>query len=304
MSALATGLCLAVIASIALNSSYMLQHAGSANAPDVNPRRPFATLRGLFASRLWTVGAALGITGWAVHIGALAHAPLSLVQAFVAGGMGLMAPIAAHYLRQRMAPLEWLAVALVVLSLLLLSLGLHDPGRHAAVDSAALAVFVAVATALAGLLVLFVRSWRAHALGLAGGILYGTADTTVKALTGIASNHGILAVLSSPWLAAAVATTAAAFFAFQRGLQTGRAIPVVVLMTGGTTVVSIIGGFAVFGDPLGRTPLLAYIHLVGFVLVTIASALLAPATQGEELATVGPGPQPDPVETALPPLVR
>jgi hypothetical protein len=99
----------------------------------------------------------------------------------------------------------------------------------------------------------------------------------IKALTGVAHDHGLLAVLGSPWLAAAVLATAGAFFSFQRGLQTGRAVPVIVLMTAGTTAVSVAGGFAVFGDPLGRTPLLAVLHAAGFVLVTIAAAMLAPA---------------------------
>ena len=55
-------------------------------------------------------------------------------------------------------------------------------------------------------------------------------------------------------------------------------------MTGGTTVVSLCGGFAVFGDPLGRTPLLAALHVAGFALVTVGSAILAPAAQPPDVA--------------------
>ncbi|GAC1316200.1 MAG: hypothetical protein NVSMB25_01460 [Thermoleophilaceae bacterium] len=277
MSSLALGLCLAVIASIALNSSYMLQHAGSTGAPDISPRHPVAALRGLLASRLWTLGAILGVSGWGIHIAALAHAPLSIVQAFVAGGLGLMAPFAARILRQGMSAREWIAVATVALALIMLSIGLHDAGPHASADAPVITVFLVGALVGAAALSTVVRSWRAHALGLAGGILYGAADTSIKALTGVASVHGLAAVLISPWLGAAAITTICAFFAFQRGLQTGRAIPVVVLMTGATTVVSIVGGLLVFGDPLGRTPALAYLHVAGFALVTVAGALLAPA---------------------------
>lgn len=284
MSPLAVGLGLAVIASVALNSSYMLQHAGSASAPAIDARRPLATLRSLLASRLWAFGAVLGISGWALHILALYRAPLSLVQAFVAGGLGLMAPFAARALRQRMDPIEWVAVATVAVALVLLSLGLHDPGPKARIDAPALIAFVVAALAAAAALAASVRGWRAHALGLAGGILYGAADTSMKALTGIASRHGIGAALVSPWIVATILTTVCAFFAFQRGLQTARAVPVVVLMTGATTVVSIAGGFAVFGDPLGTSHALQYVHIAGFALVTVASALLAPAAQAADVA--------------------
>jgi drug/metabolite transporter (DMT)-like permease len=70
--------------------------------------------------------------------------------------------------------------------------------------------------------------------------------------------------------------TAGAFFAFQRGLQTGRAVPVIVLMTAATTAVSILGGIVVFGDPLGPSHAIAALHVAAFLLVTVAAAVLAP----------------------------
>jgi hypothetical protein len=99
----------------------------------------------------------------------------------------------------------------------------------------------------------------------------------IKALTGVAHDHGAVAVLSSPWLPAAGAATVAAFFAFQRGLQIGTPVPVISLMTAGTTAVSVAGGFVVFGDPLGTSPALVALHIVAFALVAVAAAALAPA---------------------------
>lgn len=277
MSGIVLGLALALIASVALNSSYVLQHVGSASAPAIDPRRPIATLVALFRSRLWALGAALGIAGWVTHIGALSHAPLSLVQAFVAGGLGLMAPVASRALGQPLAARERAGVVVVVVALVMLCLGLGRPGVHGSAHGMALAAFLAFSAAAAGLATRAPAHWRSHGLGLAGGALYGAADVAVKALTGVAHHHGAGAVLTSPWLAVAALTTAAAFFSFQRGLQTGRAVPVIVLMTAGTTVVSIVGGFVGFGDPIGRTPALAVLHVIGFVLVTVAAAMLAPA---------------------------
>src|SRR2546423_1664510 len=74
---------------------------------------------------------------------------------------------------------------------------------------------------------------------------------------------------------AAVATVGA-FFAFQRGLQIGRPLVVIALMTAATNVGSVAGGFLVFGDELGRTAPLAALHLAAFCLVFVAAWLLAP----------------------------
>ena len=68
-----------------------------------------------------------------------------------------------------------------------------------------------------------------------------------------------------------------AFFSFQRGLQDGRPVAVIALMTAATNAASIGGGFVVFGDPLGRTPALAAAHALGFALIGLAAWRLAPA---------------------------
>jgi len=277
VSSLAFGLVLAVVASAALNSGYVLQHVGSAEAPAVDVRRPLATFAGLFRSRLWLLGGAIGVTGWAIHVAALSRAPLSLVQAFVAGGLGLMAPLAARALGERLTPVERVGVAGVVVALGLLCVGLGNPGTHGHVDAAPLTAFLAAGAVCAAMLARASGPWRPHALGLAGGVLYGTADVAIKAITGEAASHGLGAALLSPWLVAAAVATLGAFFSFQRGLQTGHAVPVIVLMTAATTVDSILGGLVVFGDPLGATHLLVVLHLLAFALVAVSAAVLAPA---------------------------
>src|SRR5207302_332182 len=150
-----------------------------------------------------------------------------LVQAFVAGGLGLFAPIASRALRQSLAARDWAGVTGVVAGLAMLCVGLRNPGLHASARAPGLVAFVAVAFAATVLLIRAPRTWRAHALGLAGGILYGAGDVAIKAVTGVAQQHGLGAALLSPWIVAAAAATAAAFFSFQRGLQTGRAVPVI-----------------------------------------------------------------------------
>jgi drug/metabolite transporter (DMT)-like permease len=272
VSSLAIGLVLALGASVALNASFVLQHAGSADAPQIDARRPISTLRGLLRSRLWLAGGALGLAGWAAHVGALSHAPLSLVQAFVAGGVILAMPIASRLVGHRPGRAERNAVVLLGASLALLSIG-ASVSRHATVHPVPLTACLAVATVLAGLVA---SRNGAPMLGLAGGILYGAADIAIKALTEVGSHGGASAVLTSPWLAAAALATVAAFFSFQRALQLGNAVPVIALMTAGTSVTSITAGLLVLGDPLGRTPALAAIHALAFVTTVVAAWRLAP----------------------------
>ncbi|HEY7074214.1 MAG TPA: hypothetical protein VH418_02545, partial [Solirubrobacteraceae bacterium] len=60
---------LALAAAVALNGSYLLQHAGSVRTSAIDPRRPVRTLAALLRSPAWALGAVVGVTGWALHIG-------------------------------------------------------------------------------------------------------------------------------------------------------------------------------------------------------------------------------------------
>ena len=293
MTSLWLGLGLALTASVALNVGYLLQHRGAAGAPPLTPRHPIAALRGLLFSRAWLAGLACGLAGWALHVAALSRAPLSLVQAFLAGGLVLCVPVAAGALGHRVTRTEVAGVALMALALGGLSAGLHPSPRFAHLPSAGLAAYLAAAGALAAALAAApargVR--RAAALGLGGGVLYGAADLAIKALTEVGARGGLAAVARSPWFAAAAAlATAGAFFCFQRGLQMGRALPVIALMTAATNLVSIAGGLVVLSEPLGRTPALIVIHAGAFVLVGVAAWLLAPAQTALGSPRVGPAP--------------
>jgi hypothetical protein len=276
MLGLLVGVGLAVLASVTINSGYLLQHAGGAGGPPVSPRRPLASVRPLISSTAWTIGFGLGLVGWALHVAALSLAPLSLVQAFYAGGLAAAAPIAVAVFDQRLAAGEWRAVVLMAAALALLAVGLGAPPPVGGFASGLLGAFLVVE--LAGALVLVAgRRWRTPAtLGLGAGTCYGAADTAIKAMAVLARTHGAAAMLRSPWPATAVAASVMGFFCFQRGLQAGGAMAVIALTTASSIVASVLAGLIVFGDPLGRGAALQVLHLAAFAAVGIAAWRLAP----------------------------
>ena len=188
-------------------------------------------------------------------------------------------PLAAGVLGHRVTRGEATGVALMSLALAALSLGIHARAHTAHLATAPLAAYLAVAGAAAVALAAApaAPARRAATLGAAGGVLYGAADLGIKTLTDVASRGGLAAVARSPWLPAAALATAGAFFCFQRALQTGRALPVIALMTAATNLVSILGGLLVLGEPLGRRPALVALHVCAFLLLGLAAWLLAPA---------------------------
>src|SRR3954453_355385 len=128
MSRVAEGLLLALAAAVALNAGFLLQHAGSRTSIWVTPLHPIATLSSLLRSPLWSAGTALGLSGWAMHVGALARAPLSLGPAFVPGHLALAAPRAVAALRVRLTRAELWENRLMVRAISALTAGLDAHG--------------------------------------------------------------------------------------------------------------------------------------------------------------------------------
>jgi hypothetical protein len=273
-STLVIGLGLAIIASAAFNASYLLQFKGADSAPAVSLRRPWRTVKGLFASRVWVLGAVLGFAGIGLHVAALDHAPLSLVQTFITGGLVLAVPMATRGLGHTLARGEKLGVGLMSISLIVLSLGIGAPSRAQFADVGLIVFLSCAGVAAAALMLMPLGHRRGPVLGLASGLLYAAGDLVIKVLVG--EGASVFGVLLSPLLLAAVVLNLAAFFAFQRALQLGRALPVIALMTCGTTVVSILGGLVVLGDPLGDGAPMTVAHVAAFVVVVLAAWKLAP----------------------------
>jgi len=190
-------------------------------------------------------------------------------------------PIARRLFRQVLEPVEVFGIVAMTIALAGLAAGVRSAGAGGDYNSARLAFFLGALCAGAGALVALPSgARRAPALGCAGGLLYAAADVAIKAITGDSSKHGLGHALLSPWLAAAALATIGAFFCFQRGLQSGRALPVIALMTACTNAFSILAGFVVFGDTLGRTTGFAALHLASFAAILVAATVLAPATSG------------------------
>jgi hypothetical protein len=112
---------------------------------------------------------------------------------------------------------------------------------------------------------------RPHLLGVAAGVLYGSADVATKAATTAASAGGLAHGLFSPWALAIAIASAGGFFCLQRGLQLGSVLAVIALMTALTNVVAILGGLLVFSEPLGAGAPMSALHAFALLLVGAAA---------------------------------
>src|SRR6516225_7827885 len=273
------GIFLALLCALTTNVGFLYKHRGACAAPSVDVRRPLRSAKVLFASPLFTIGWLIGAGAWIFHVAAMSVAPLSLVQAVLAGGMVLLAIMAERMLGCRIGRRQWVGLTLTALGLMLL--GLTLPAAHGADSHFSTPGMIGLETVLiaaGGVLIMGPRmgapaEHHGYMLGAASGILFGVSDIAIKALSGIVGSHGAAGLLT-PWLFVCVAASVAAFYASAKGLQDGDAVPVIAVTGTAANVAGIIGGFIVFGDPLPGSPTALILQCFAFLLVLGAASLM------------------------------
>lgn len=274
------GIGLAVGVALLTNLASLLKHRGCQRAQPVHIGRPLAGIRGLARSRWFVAGWGLAALAWLAHVAALSLAPLSLVQAVLAGGAVTLAVLSQRLFGDRVERRQWLALLLGAAGLALLAATLpRIHGTHSDFSLAAIASFEGGLVLLAAGIALGHRAGRfgrRHGVWFAilAGLLFALAGVAIKGLTGGADD-------SLPLIASLVALTigcgALAQYAAVVALQGGGAIETIGLMGLVANAAQIVGGIIVFGDPLSPSPLGITLQASAFAMVCL-SALLMPAS--------------------------
>jgi hypothetical protein len=278
------GIALALGCAAMANLGMLCKHRGACESPDIRLRTPLRSAASLFRSRWWTIGFAVAAAAWVLHVAAMAVAPLSLVQAVIAGGLVLLAYPATRYFGHTLNRREWSGLGLAAAGLSFLAITVphaqESEGYSVATMIAFETVLIGAGSALFASGVLR-RGSVCHGvvLGLASGLLIGVSNVAIKALTeGIGASAAEL--LLSPWTIVAVIGGLGAFFALARGMQLGEAIPVIATASVASNCSAILGGVVVFGDPIGSGLAEGLARGLAFAAVIAAAALLPTPRSG------------------------
>jgi hypothetical protein len=270
VTVLGAGMVVALASALAINWGFWAQHGVASALPRLSVRRPFRSLRLLFAHRRWLAGWSAGLGGWVLYVGALRLAPLSLVQAVSAGGVGVLALLAWRVTGARPLRRERISLVVAVAGLIVLALSLWGStphGRHGSVVAvlawAGATLVLAIVAVVAGGRVL-----RAGAgFGIGSGLLYAAGDVATKAAVGGGGARLGLGAL-------VLACHGLAFVVLQLGFQRGAVLATAGLSSLFTNALPIVAGVALFGEavPAGWT---GAVRVIAFAAVVLGGAGLA-----------------------------
>ena len=186
---------------------------------------------------------------WGLHVGALALAPISLVQSVIAGGLVLLTVVADRLFGIAVTRREWIGVALTAAGLAFLAATLDGDADSAhshynAGDAGA----VPRRRRRAGLLLALGRD-AAALLAVSAGLLWAASDTSIKALSSHLGALG-LASLVHPLAFVILVASLVGLLISARSLQLGDAVPMIALTSAAANLTTIAAGPIVFAEPL------------------------------------------------------
>lgn len=289
---IALALAITVVSACCLNVGYLIEHSVASKLPALSLRRPISSLRSLLGNGRWVAGFGIEAGGWILYVLALALAPLSLVQATAAGGIGILAVMVSRFTRVPLTTRERIGVGVSVVGLALLGVSLLGNHRE---GSAAGYLWVGVwlvASATAAVVCVWLLArviGGGPAWGIAAGILFAAGDVSTKmAVTGGRENIAFLLCL--------IVFYGAGTAVLQAGFQRGTALTAAGLATLLTNALPIAAGMTVFREPLpagwvGAVRIMAFAAVVaGAVLLASRAKAADPHQAREEPGDLAPSP--------------
>jgi hypothetical protein len=286
------GLLLAILTALTSVVGFLFKARGALAAPPVEWSKPVRSTFALFSSGWYSLGILVALGGWGLHVGALALAPISIVQATIAGGLVLLTVVADRFFGHGVSRREWVGVGLTAAGLAFLAATLAGTGHssHADFDAATLGFYVGALSAFGAVAWGVARPGAPGAplLALAAGLLWGASDVSIKALSG-EFDQGALHVLLNPLALGILALSLVGLLVSAGSLQRGKTVPMIAITSAAANITTIAAGPVVFGEPLPDNTLLLVGRLLAFALVIVAAALTPPPLADAEEEAIADG---------------
>src|SRR4051794_21605007 len=106
------GIVLALLCAFAGNLGFFFKHRGACACARVDIRHPLRSSKALWTSPWFAVGMLIGGFGWVLPVGAVALAPLSVVQVVLSGGVVLIAVMADRLFGFEVGRRQWAGLGL------------------------------------------------------------------------------------------------------------------------------------------------------------------------------------------------
>lgn len=283
---------LALLAAFLFALAAALQQKGALGLPEISLRHP-ASIARLAGQTMWLVGTAALLGGYLFQAAALDRGRLAIIQPLLVTTVVFALPLGYFLTQQRVGRREIGGAAVIVAGLALFAIFGDPAGGNENAPSDEWAIAIAVLVAVCTALLLYAGrgglTMRAAMYGTVAGILFGLSAALTKPTLGYL--HEGVDQLLSHWEPYALAIAGVLGFVLQQvSLGTGRLAPSVATVSVANPVVGILLGTLLLDERLSRPTWHVVVACIGLGLALVGAVAISIAREvrSEESVPVAP----------------
>jgi multidrug transporter EmrE-like cation transporter len=284
------GILLTLLSQAMSNIGQVLEKKGVDMLPKIEDTSAKDNIKNFARNKIWLLGLILATVSWYVYLPALEFADLSLLSPLAGVGLIILVVFSRFYLKEPISKVEVAGMALIVIGVVILGVTTTPEEPNWTLDQVNAifgqpanlwftGILIVVIVALIALPILKQYRWADVCFGSAAGIMMGVGGVYSKAFVAGFVGQGVFYALASwPWwiyIIMLIFGNMGGTVIQQMGLQHGKAIIVVPLVTILSLFISTLGGLIVFLEWAGLDPMTVMWKIASLVLILAGTAVLS-----------------------------
>ena len=261
-----------LLSTFSMQLGFLLWKVAADSLPQIGKEKLWVVIKGFLCNVKWMLGYFSTIVGWLLFVKANDIGEISLIQPLISVGDVFLVLMAVFFLKEKLAPLEWLGLLLIVIGAGSLSFDTKS-APIVTINWFHIFVFIGIAIALWVVLMLIRKGKRGEIiLALAVGIGFGIGGVLTKLMTAYIEQNGqkleSFAFALNPIFPVMVAANVYGLYLLQMAFQNGRAAVIIPVQLAVVNGMAVLAGMILFSEVISTYRIMCILIIVcGTVLL-------------------------------------
>lgn len=262
-----TPILIAITGSCVLNLGFFLQKQEASQLPSFFPLRPIYFFQNLLSRKIWILGTFCTCIGWILNFFAIAIAPITIIAPFQNVGIIFLAFLAVIFLNESFHSLELIGLGFTLFGLLCISFESNTMiYTNNFYDGNCTFIYLSFIMIFVFIMVIGQKIWFPDKLGVLLGLVSGISAGIGSIFTKLLTIELGFSIEAGLFMGILILCQIISFFTLQTGFQRERAMILVPIFFGFSTLIPTIGGLISFYEKI------SLIQWVGILLIIIGTS--------------------------------
>lgn len=260
-----------LISTFCIQLGFLLWKIAADSLPKIGKDKLWVVIKGFLGNWKWMLGYVSTVVGWVLFVKANDIGEISLIQPLVSVGDVFLVLMAVFFLKERLEPLEWAGLSLIVVGAASLTFDVKE-APIVRINWQNTFIFIGIAIASWACLMLVRKGKQAEiTLALAVGVLFGIGGVLTKLMTAYIEQNGqkleSMASVLNPIFPIMMGANVFGLVLLQVAFQNGRAAVIIPVQLAVVNGMSVLAGMILFSELISPYRIGCILFIIGGTVV-------------------------------------